>query len=524
MTGQNRVSSFVSIIRVLALRGLGVLMSLFTASGLAYFFGAGPLLDAFFFVRRTFGSLTILVESLLTLLLVPNYVKTAQETTPRDHLRRVGGLELRCFVFGLLIAILAIFFAENLVTYLAPGISEEAAEAAVFYFILMSLTLPITISTSVTAAALSAIRQFSLPVAVRLVPRLLILLAILLIPLGMGMTGIVVAAVVGHFVMGLVLWLSKRRLIGTLPDTRDQALTDKIESQQQPPDRAGSFIVLGAYSLIVVLSESYFASFVGIGAIAILGLGQRLSTMGTSELLGSLLSVYYTNFSEAADNPSVFHAEMRAALRTGFFFITPLSLLLITLGDQVTQVVLANGAFTADAAKSASALIVLFAIAGVANTFTSIFETALLALHSGRKTRNFFIGGVIALALRISFLALFIGQLGLIAIGVAAVIGPVVFSFKNFFYIRTHVGNPINRDMLKDFGVIASAGAVLAIVALAFGAMLPSGGGKLAQIIVLVVTVGVSALAYVAAAAALGQDDAGKLTSKLLRGKRKAKS
>ena len=233
MSAQKRVSSFVSIIRVLALRALGVLMSLFTASGLAYFFGAGPLLDAFFFVRRTFGSLTILVESLLTLLLVPNYVKTARETTPRDHLRRVGGLELRCFIFGLLMAVLAIFFAKYLVTYLAPGISAEAAEAAVFYFILMSLTLPITISTSVTAAALSAIRQFSLPVAVRLVPRLLILLAILLIPLGMGMTGIVLAAVVGHFMMGLVLWFSKRRLIRTLPDTQDQALTEKIESQLQ---------------------------------------------------------------------------------------------------------------------------------------------------------------------------------------------------------------------------------------------------------------------------------------------------
>lgn len=523
MLSQKRVSSFVSIIRVLALRGLGVLMSLFTASGLAYFFGAGPLLDAFFFVRRTFGSLTILVESLLTLLLVPNYVKTARETTPRDHLRRVGGLELRCFVFGLLMAVLAIFFAKYLVTYLAPGISAEAAEAAVFYFILMSLTLPITISTSVTAASLSAIRQFSLPVAVRLVPRLLILLAILLIPLGMGMTGIVLAAVVGHFMMGLVLWFSKRRLIRTLPDTQDQALTEKIESQQEPPERAGSFIVLGAYSLIVVLSESYFASFVGIGAIAILGLGQRLSTMGTSELLGSLLSVYYTNFSEAADNPSVFRAEMRAALRTGFFFITPLSLLLITLGDQVTQVVLANGAFTSAAAKSASALIALFAIAGVLNTFTSVFETALLALHSSQKTRNFFIGGCIALTLRIGFLFFFIGQLGLIAIGVAAIIGPIVFSFKNFFYVRKHVGNPVDRGMLRDFGVIACAGAVLAIVAVVAEAILPAEGGKLTQIMVLIVTAVMSVLAYVAAASAMGQDDAGKLTSKLLRRKREPK-
>jgi len=226
--------SLISVLRVLLLRGLGVLISLATAIGIAFQFGAGPLTDAFFLVRRTFGSLALLIETVSNVLLVPVLVKRAQARATGDYLRDQRRSEWRVFVAGAAVGGLILWAAPWLVAVIAPGLPAEASEAAAVYFTLMALTLPFTCTTAFVGSALTAIRQFSISVAVKLLPRVLILLAILLVPLGFGMTAVVVAAVLGHVVMLLALMMLRRR-IEKQDAAREPVVTSKPGSTPVPP-------------------------------------------------------------------------------------------------------------------------------------------------------------------------------------------------------------------------------------------------------------------------------------------------
>lgn len=517
---QKSRKSLVSIMRVLALRGLGVAMSLGTAIGMAFFFGAGPLSDAFFLIRRLFGSLTLLIQDLFTVLMVPKYVQNSQNASMREFLLTIRKLEIQTFIGGVLLATVCVLFSHQVINSIAPGISPDTAQAAALYFILMALTLPITISTSVTAAALSAIRHFSLPVAVRLLPRALIILAVLMVPIGMGMTGIVWAAVLGHVFMGMILFISKRRLMRS--DAGQLQTPSSVSEQSEVvssavSDRAGAFVLLGVYFVIVTISESYFASYAGIGAIAILALGQRISNLGMSEMLNSLLAVYYTNFSENARNPEAFRTDFHAALRTGMFFAMPLCTLLIVLGPTLSQLMLANGAFSEAAATAAGGLIAWFALGAIANTFMSVMETAILAYNSDQKSKHFMLACSATLAARIGVIMTLLPVMGLNAIGLAAVFAPVMMSFFNYRYLSRRIEKMVTKDVILAIVKVFGAGLFAGATAYFIIQVAPSEYGKWSDLIALIAASTIAAMVYLAITWALCLPESRELIAGVLK-------
>lgn len=519
--------SFANVVRVLALRGLGMLISLGTAVGIAFHFGAGPLTDAFFLVRRMFGSIVLLVESLCNAILVPGFVRTARTMDQASYLRALRRREMAFFSIGATLGIVVIFFSPQLVNLMAPALNPQAAEAAALFLALMALTLPITLSTAFVGSALMAIRQFSLPVAVKLAPRVLILLAVLLVPLGMGMTGIVIAAVLGHLVMLGALWWVRRK-IAALPATNAQHPKPELAEQTKTatPARAAALTVLAVYFLAVIISESYVASLVGVGAVAILGLGQRISTLGVSEMLNSVLAVYYTNFSEKADHPEALIGEVRAALATGYFFTAPLTLCLAVLAPGITQLILANGAFSEQAAAQAGALVAWFALAALVNTGMSIFETAILARSDRNMVWHMSRACLVTLSLRILTMILLVPSWGLSAIGLAAVLGPVVMALFHHRFLSRRIGVILQRDLLIHLGKIAFSAALCAAICLAvqwlWPVLWPAGSSKLLQALMLITALALAIPAYLWSGTRLGIPDAQRIAVKLTRRRKTA--
>jgi len=515
MTSIRKVSSLTSVIRVLALRGIGVLLSLGTAIGLAFFFGASARLDAFFLIRRFFGNVMLLLESASSLVLVPSYVRNIQAASVKAHLHQTGALELRCFVAGIAIALLLIYMAEPFIGLLAPGAPLETVEAAAFYFKLMAITLPITIATAITSAAMSAVRQFSLPVAVRMFPRIFILVAVLAVPFGMSMTGIVIAAVLGHIGMGSILWWRKRVMMRQLNKGDTIETAPPVKAIKANKGRVGAFVILSVYFITVSLSETYFASFAGVGAIAILALGQRISAMGSSEILASLIGVYYTNMSEKMDDPHGFRAEVQSALLTGLFFVIGLSLVLAVSGPLFAQLALANGAFSSSAAAQAGQLIILFAAAAIANVPASVLETAILAHPSAGKTRHFIVASSATLIMRVALMFWLVPLIGLPGIGIAAIAGPLVMAVLNYRFISGHIDSVINRDLC------AKAGRIFVCAGLALGAgfgllwLAPQSESKVAQILWLAGLIGATGVTYFVAAIIFRVEQTDMITRKI---------
>lgn len=497
----------LNVIRVLALRGLGVAISLATVIGITLHFGAGPLTDAFFLVRRMFGSIVLLVESLCNALLVPGFVQSARSMDQASYLKALRRREMAFFACGAVLATLLILTAPTLVTMMAPALSPEARDASIAFLAMMALTVPITLSTAFVGSSLNAIRRFSLPVAIRLAPRILILLAVLLVPLGMGMTGIVLAAVLGHVVMLLALWLVRRR-ISRVNETQPLQAQEKPAIQTESPARVAALTILAVYFLAVIISESYMASFVGVGAIAILGLGQRISTLGVSELLSSVLVVYYTNFAEKADDAKALAAEMRGALASGYFFTTPITLCMAVLAPSIAQLILAQGAFSSDDAAQAGALVAWFAMAAFVNTGMSIFETAILARSERRKIWHMVRACSAAFILRLVVMVILLPAWGLGAIGAAAVVGPIVIAVFHHHFLSRQIGSILLPETMRTLAKIAGSGLLCVGLCFAVQAAWPWQEGKIMQALMLFAALGLGLPAYLLACAWLGVKDA----------------
>ena len=177
----------VSIVFVTILKAIGTGLGVVVAVGVANLFGATASTDAFFLARRIILNISVAVERAFQMLQVPPMVELLrQQGLPA--LKRVLNRQ-RIVVFGVsaVMTCLAFIYAHNLMAIFAPGFNADQTTAGVYYLRIMLVTLPITAVTGLTGAALNAIHVFSLPVAARLVPRALIVMALFLVPLGFGL-------------------------------------------------------------------------------------------------------------------------------------------------------------------------------------------------------------------------------------------------------------------------------------------------------------------------------------------------
>ena len=274
-------------------------------------------------------------------------------------------------------------------------------------------------------------------------------------------------------------------------------------------------VVIAIYSLAVTISESYAASFAGVGAIAILALGQRISTLGVSEMLNSVLNVYYTNFSELDATPDAYRTEVQAAMRTAFFLIAPLTLCLAVLASDLAQLTLANGAFSEDAARQAGQLVAWFAMAALANTGVSVLETAILARSERHMTRHFLVASATVWALRIAAIVVLLPHLGVAAIGAAAVLGPIVMFLWHNAYCARKLGAMIDTRLMYDLARVFVPAAVTAVLCAVLASSIPADPSKFRQAITLVFAFAVAVPTYLALCQILGVQDARTMISAL---------
>lgn len=454
------VSTALSIARVLALRFVGIFLSFIGTFGVAFLFGATTATDAFFLVRRLIGSWTLMFDSFSEAIFVPDLVARGRETSLRGVLDSTVKLERRFLAVGMVCAAGLVFFPVQFVSVIAPGLEEQTQQSAATFFAILAISVPLTLSTSLISATLQSLRLFSLPVAARLLPRFLVLIALLAVPFGAGINAVVIGLLIGHILMAIVFYRARSALMKREDLDRPVTAIPTPTPFTDTRNRIIATIALSLYYLLATLSESYFASFLGVGAITALSLGQRISTIATTEVMKSILSVNYTNFSELSDPAAA--KELRSsiveAMRLAIFCVTPLTLGLAALSTPTSLALLANGNFGADDAILAGNFIVYFSIATLVNTPASIFEAVILSSRGQPLARHFVITSIAGLGVRIAICIIALPIMGITAIGLAAIAGPFVFLCFNGWRVRKMIGPILDRQFILQLGAIIFAG------------------------------------------------------------------
>lgn len=519
-TGRGAPRTMLSIVSVTLLKGLGSVLGLLIAMGIATLYGASAATDAYFLGRRVTSNLAMGLERAFHLLQVPPLVRVARNEGMEALRLRLSVSARRLLLVSLAATALGLLLAEPIVRLLAPGFDADRVDRAVLYFRILLLGMPISAVTALSGATLNALQLYSLPVLARLAPRLAILLALLLVPVaGFGLGGLAVATLLGTIVMGVAFGLAGRRVFA-----RDHPPV--VPAPAQPPPELGrhrivamlvaQFHIIGAGWIDIA-----FASTTGEGMVAAYDFAQRMVNMTPGLVTNSVVLVYYTHFAiaSAERDGAAFRVLVRDSIRTSLFFILPLAVSLVLLGGPFIHVVLQHGRFTAEDARITAAVFAILALLMPINAVLGSLVSAIFA--DGRLPQLAMIAGstALGLALRIGFDLAFVPRLGLVAVPVGALLSMAGILVMLWIWLSRHSGAPVRMGELRPFVSLALASALAGIaIWLTREAVLPAGdAGRLRMLAALGLSGAAGGLTFLLSAALTGLPEVRALTRRLAR-------
>ncbi len=443
--------TLISIIHVTVLKAIGTVIGVAIAIGVANLFGASGATDAYFLARRIIMNVGMALERAFQLLEVPPLIGLLHQKG-MPVVRQVLNRRRRIvFVISLVSSALAYVWANPLLSMIAPGFDAAQTDAAVRYFRIMLLTIPIAAVTALTGAALSALKVFSLPVAARLIPRVAILAALFLVPMGFGLDVLSWAVVVGTLVMGIIFAITVRRAFAG-----DHAMaTNNGEAALHNYSRSRMVAMLLAQLHIVGASwvDMGFASVTGVGGVATLEFGQRLVNSAPGLVTNSVVLVYYTEFAVAlaAGDAGRFHNLMRESLRTTLFTVLPLAAGLMLFSGQVVQILLEHGSFDEAASYRTQQIVTILGALLPVNAVLGTLTAGVFADSGMSHIRIILISSVLALAARVAVDVALIGTLGVIAVPIGALVGMIVLLIAIYMALTLRIGALMRISEIKPF-------------------------------------------------------------------------
>ena len=510
-----REQTIISALKVLLFKTMGTGLGIMAALGIAFLFGAGPLMDAYFFARRLVSNLAALADRVFETVYVPGLVQLGKSSGLSAVLDATNRIERICFGVGIVACASAIVFAPAIVDLAGPGFEAEGRENAIYFLRLLLLTLPLAIVAGMTSATLTSLRAFALPVIAKLAPRAMVVLALLLVPLGAGLEWAVYGVIVGTVFTLVIVWRASKRLRKSA-DATPLASTKRIDAALLTSlaggwQRNSAILVLSIYFVVIGLIDMAFASMAGVGAIAVLALSQRVSNAGAGQVSHSFSAVYYTNLSEQnqASRLDEFKIELSNSVRMSLFFIAPIGFLLAGMAHGIAQLILATGAFGQDAAALAGSVIAIFALATLVNTVVSCLQTANLA-HPGFPHLTIALASVlVAILVRVVLIMFLLDDHGVIAVAWGALGGACAYLAVMSFTVRRVTKFILTTADMRAILAILAVGSIVAILSY-FGTntALSLDAHRLVKIMYLGVIAALLRASYIFALAAAGQKDA----------------
>ncbi|EDP75753.1 murein biosynthesis integral membrane protein MurJ [Hydrogenivirga sp. 128-5-R1-1] len=306
-------------------------------AGIAYYFGASHVSDAFFIAFRIPNSFRrLLGEGGFNAVFVPLYTKALEEDREREFLSKVFTFYI---VSNALITLLGIILSEQIVSILAPGVREnETFELAVFMARFLFLYLLLVGLSAFFMGVLNVKGNFFIPAVSQGVFNFVFLLTLLLLADNYGYIALIAGVLVGGVFQVLinlpVLFKNKVSLSLFLKFDEDVRLL----LRRLIPALGG----FGVNQLSLFI-DTFLASFLRTGAISYLYYANRLYQLPfgivSVGVANSLLSVLSRKDSDKRE-------QLTLAFRVLILLMVPASAGLFLLSEEIVRAVYHRGSFT----------------------------------------------------------------------------------------------------------------------------------------------------------------------------------
>ena len=464
----------ISVVTVLT--GVNLVMTLLNQIVLAYLFGTGASMDAFLACGAVPWVILSLAIGDLGYVLVPLLTRCEKKGTADAAINSTFSA-----VLLLSLAVTAVGIAGHRPILRWTTSSNMPAQT----FALASSLAPamwVVIGLTIMGSFLTGVqyyrRQFAIPSLTLAFPYLGMIMGGIVGARHIGIMAVAIGWVGGTVVRDVILLVTLRgaRIRPTL-HLSNPACRQLFRSL---PLLGLSLLPFAALPMIDV----YWASRLPVGSISYLGYSNRIVIALASIVVQGICVVLFPDLSDhiARGEIDVFRGKVVEAIKIIVLVITPLLMMVALARLSVVQFALQRGRFSFDSAVGVSRVLPLYLLGAVWMAMMNIVIRSFYALQNYRTPAAI---GLFGLALYTGTIALLIGPLSYLAVGVSYSVFWTFMFVVQTYYLGKSINGLLNREfavfLLKvSAGATTAAGAV-ALISLAAGAPFNNGALAVAQ-------------------------------------------
>lgn len=362
------------------------------------------------------------------------------------------------------IAVIGIVFAEELMSVMAPGVTNEAKKLAVH---LTRIMFPSIIFTGIAfsfTGILQSMGEFRVPSLISIVSNSVAVLYLYTLSDTFGITGLAVGMLIG-WASQAIIQLPKLYSLGwkyRIGFSINNPYVKKAAKNAVP-------ILLGTWTQpICSLINTRFASGINGGsAITALGYANRLYAIASGIFVFVCTNLIFPNLAEAVASGNRKSEEQMIikAAKAVVFITAPLSAGIVVLAPSVISVIYERGVFTPhDTSLTATALVGY----SIGMVFFGINEISVKAFFAEGNTKVPMISSILSMAFNIAAVPIFAKKLGIGGIALASSVATAMNFAINFTVTRRNHKGLFRRhdavDIVKSVGSAVIMGTTVRIL------------------------------------------------------------
>ncbi len=426
--------------------------------------GIGPVADAFFVAFRIPNHFrAIFGEGAFNNAFLPTYAQVLEAESGKAAKSFASRITTLMLIVQIALLIVAFLAMPHVVRLLAPGFSEDPAKFQLAVS-LTRITFPyLLLITTVTiySAILNAHDRFWAAAAapVLLNVTMIAALAVAFLFPNAGYAAAWGVTIAGIFEL-LLVWLSARRL-GVAPRLEkprgDAAMKRFFKA-------LGPAIVGSAGVQLAIFADTIIASFLPTGAVSSLYYADRLYQLPLGVIgiaAGTVLLPEMSRRIAAGDEASAYAAQNRTVSLT-LALAAPFFVAFLTMPDLIMSALFQRGAFSAEAAQRAGAVLAAY---GLGLPAAVLIRSAVSSFYARSDTTTPLIASLTAVGVNIVVKLLLMDTYGVVGLAIGTAIGVWANLILLFVLAYRRGWTAPNRSLGKTSVIVAAASVLLAAFA-----------------------------------------------------------
>ncbi|KGX94085.1 hypothetical protein N781_01615 [Pontibacillus halophilus JSM 076056 = DSM 19796] len=361
---------------------LGKLLGFGRETFMAAYFGTSYEADVFYVASVIPNILFAAVGMAITTGMIPLYIEARNRDKQLAN-EQVGALSMLFILITLVLTTVSFLFTPQLFRLIAPGFTDhpEYIELGVKLTRIMLPVAVFLVLTSIAKGILNANKKFFSPAAVPLANNLVIILSIILLTNFYGIYGVTIGTLVGGIAQFLVQYPSLRPYNVKLN-------TNFKKHKQYIKDSIYMFfpvIISGITFQFMEVFNRVIASGLEEGSISALNYAMKLMYLPLSVLLMSLITVFYPNLVEAAqENMDRFFKLFWKGFMTIAVATIPFMVVMIIGSYPLIEFIFKRGVFDANDTFMTSSAFFYYSIGLVFIALREFIVRSFLALKQSK--------------------------------------------------------------------------------------------------------------------------------------------